>query len=365
MEQEIDPMLYGVTPSLFCEWRSPRLGEKNPTKIKSKVWEWLVHSKLSAYAATQRLNGPSSFDEGPAWCFDRFGQSVTELEDGRIIYIGGEHEDYYDPDFNIYNDVVVVYPDDTIDFYCYSKSDFPSTDFHSATRIENKIILIGSLGYPEERVIADTQIYILDLESYEMQKIKASGQSPGWIHEHNATLSSDKKSILITHGKVDLGQEYSLRDNIDDWKLNLVDWYWERLTERAWVRWEIKRRDKKNNHLWEIRQALWKLGVSWLDDYENDIEGLENELGHRPDVTLVNEFYTFDFAHDNLQEDEEEHNVFWIYIDAVRVKFVEESHCLQVSVEGELPVETINILKESLVNKLSALENTACDIEDY
>ena len=41
----------------------------------------------------------------PFWSFDRYGMSVTHLEDGRIILIGGEHEDYYDPYFFIYNDV--------------------------------------------------------------------------------------------------------------------------------------------------------------------------------------------------------------------------------------------------------------------
>ena len=365
MEEDIDPQLYGVTSALFRESRSPRLGEKNPTKIKSRVWEWLVHSKLSGYASTQKLNGPSPFTDGPTWSFDRFGQSVTELPDGRVIYIGGEHEDHYDPDFHIYNDVVVVNSDESIDFYCYSKSDFPPTDFHSATLVDNRIVIIGSLGYPEDRVKDYTQICLLDLKSYEMQKINASGISPGWIHDHNAMLSQDKNYIIVTNGKVDLGQDYSLRENIDDWKLNIINWRWERLTARSWVRWEIKRRDKKENHLWEIRQALWSLEANWKNEHERDMEGLENELGKRPDVTSIKNLYDFEVAHGKLQEDEEEHNVFWIYIKGVRIKFVEESHCLQVTVEGELSVETISILKESLLNKISVLENTTCNIETY
>lgn len=365
MDEEVDPQLYDVTVSLFREWRTPRWGEKNPTKIKSKVWEWLVHSKLSGYESTERLNGPSPFDEGPTWSFDRFGQSVTELPDGRIIYIGGEHEDHYDPDFYIYNDVVVLNSDKTVDFYCYSKSDFLPTDFHSATLVDNTIVIIGSLGYPEDRVKEDTQIYLLDLDSYEIQRKYASGLSPGWMHKHNATLSADRKSIVVTNGIVCLDKDRSLRENIDDWRLDLTDWQWVRMTERTWVRWEIKRRDKKCIHLWDVRQALWALERKWNDNHEKGMVRLENELGYRPDVTLVNDLYSFDLTHDGLQKDEEEHNVFCIYIDGVRVRFVEDRYCLKVCVEGELPIETISVLKESMLDKLSALENTPCDIEVY
>jgi hypothetical protein len=39
----------------------------------------------------------------PVWCFYRLGGTVTVLPDRRQVHIGGEHEDYYDPDFCIYN----------------------------------------------------------------------------------------------------------------------------------------------------------------------------------------------------------------------------------------------------------------------
>ena len=48
---------------------------------------------------------------GPTWCFSRFGQSETVLPDSSRVLIAGEHEDWYDPDFHIYNDVVVIRPD--------------------------------------------------------------------------------------------------------------------------------------------------------------------------------------------------------------------------------------------------------------
>lgn len=229
MEEDLDPQHYGVSPALLWEWRVPRLGSENPQKLKSKVCEWLVYSRLSAYAATQMITEGSPLDEGPTWSFDRFGQSVTALPDGRTIYIGREHEDYYDQDFHIYNDVVVLHPDRTVDFYCYKKSDFPPTDFHTATLVDETIVIIGSLGYPDERNWKDTPIYLLSLDNLEIHKVESSGISPGWIHDHHATLSEDKNSIILTKGKVQIGEGYFLSENIDDWKLNLDDWSWDRL----------------------------------------------------------------------------------------------------------------------------------------
>ena len=102
---------------------------------------------MNAYQATQLLGGPSALEAGPGWCFDRFGQSTTVLPDGREVLIAGEHEDYYDPDFFIYNDVVVRAPDGKVAIYGYSKEAFPPTDFHTATLLPDSIVLIGSLGY--------------------------------------------------------------------------------------------------------------------------------------------------------------------------------------------------------------------------
>ena len=365
MEEQLDPEQFHVIPALFREWRSPRFGNENPQKLKSKVWEWLVHSKLSGYAATQRMNGPSAIDAGPTWSFDRFGQSVTELSDGRTIYIGGEHEDHYDPDFYIYNDVVVKHPDGAVDFYCYKKSDFPPTDFHTATLVDETIVIIGSLGYLGERNQQETQLYLLHLDNFEIRKVESSGSSPGWIHRHIATLGEDKRSIILTKGKVDIGREHNLRENIDDWKLNLHDWSWERLTSRNWPRFEISRKDKKYNHLWDLRQALWSLEVNWVDHHKEEMERLEKSLGYRPEVKLVKELYRFDMEPQDLQKDEDNYNIFWIYINGIRIRFTEERHCLQVVVEGILSGDKVSLIKEQLLDRLAALENSACELEEY
>ena len=365
MEENLDPGQFGVTPDLFREWRVPRFGDENPQKLKSKVWEWLVHSRLSGYASNKMMNGPSPQVGGPTWSFDRFGQSVTELTDGRTVYIGGEHEDHYMPDFNIYNDVVVIGLDQMVDFYCYKKSDFPPTDFHTATLVGDKIILIGSLGELGERNPGHTQLYALSLRNFEIHKLESTGVSPGWIHRHTATLSEDQNSIIVTRGKVDLGGGHSLRENIEDWKLNLDDWSWERLTQRNWTQFEIKRQDKMNIHLFEIRQALWTLTFNLEDEYQDQMSRLLESLGYRPDVNQINDLYHFGIDQGDLQKDEDTYNLFYVTIDGVRVRFTEGLNGLQVIIEGELPGEKEGLIKRQLLDKLTILENSACEVEEY
>src|SRR5256885_12843446 len=123
-EAQLDPV---VTPELFREWRSPRFGQSNPERMNNPIWEWLIRSGFDAYSATERFNGPSALGAGPGWCFNRFGQSSTQLSDGRTVLIAGEHEDHYDPDFYIYNDVVILHPDRRMDIFGYPRKAFRPT----------------------------------------------------------------------------------------------------------------------------------------------------------------------------------------------------------------------------------------------
>ncbi len=76
--------------------------------LKSGYGPWRVRDLFYA---------PPSPAEGPVWTFDRMGQTRTELPDGRLVCVAGEHEDYYDPDFHIYNDVVVFAPGGGVEVY--------------------------------------------------------------------------------------------------------------------------------------------------------------------------------------------------------------------------------------------------------
>jgi len=352
-----------ITREHFLEWRSPRRGTSNPETLTNPVWDWLVRSKLSGYQANKHFEGPSAFDEGPCWSFDRCGQSSTPLTDGRIIRIGGEHEDSYDPDFFIYNDVTVRHPDGRIEMLGYPTDPFPPTDFHSATLVGNQIIIVGNLGYPERRRPEETQVLKLDLETFSVAPVQTSGTSPGWIHKHIAELADDGKSILIRRGELARSGSATFVENIDDWRLHLANWRWERLTERRWPRWDIARSDGKRNHLWYIQQAVWDRSVRWEEDLRKKMDELEETLGARPDLDLAESLFHPPVPHEEIPEVEDEYDVTRIRIDGVVIRYVADMFSIQVTVEGDLPQATVEAVTSDLVTKISALENASFHLE--
>ena len=144
----------------------------------------------TASATISRIRPIAIATPGPFWSWQRFGRTSTALPDGRVIHIAGEHEDCYDPDFCIYNDVVVEYAGGRREFYLYPKDVFPPTDFHSATLVGREIILIGSLGYHDLRRIGETQVLKLDTRTLRIEPVATTGAAPGWISDHIAERSA-------------------------------------------------------------------------------------------------------------------------------------------------------------------------------
>ncbi|MCF7955927.1 MAG: ankyrin repeat domain-containing protein [Phycisphaerae bacterium] len=203
--------------------KNPRYGESNPEVMDISFWKDMVRSGVCAYRAKTTF-GEKNMDEGPVWCFDRFGQSITLMPDGRIIEIGGEHEDFYDPDFHIYNDVVVHDGNGEVTIYGYPKDVFGPTDFHTAMLVDGYIYIIGCLGYRDERIEGLTPVYRLDCESFSIEKIETAGQQPGWISRHKARVEGSSK-ILITGGDIYRG-EGQVCKNQKGFILDLADMRW-------------------------------------------------------------------------------------------------------------------------------------------
>jgi hypothetical protein len=353
-----------ITADLFRRWRSPTRGAANPHALTNPVWKWLIESRLNAYQANQLFSGESAVTAGPGWCFERFGQSTTQLPDGRTLYIAGEHEDSYDPDFFIYNDVVVTLPTGEIEIFGYPTDAFPPTDFHSATLVGEQIIVLGNLGYPSDRRAGITPVLILNLQGWRMSPIRTEGTGPGWIHEHDARLTDDASAIIISKGKVDRCDGESLVENIDDWRLSIGDWQWERLTTRHWPRFEVRRQDRRPLHLWSMRQALWSKSVGWNADAAQWVQKLEAELGSPAKLDLVPTLYQPALAHEALPEQEGEYGVYRVRVGEVVVRFVEGSFELQVTVEGDLPPEALEQMRRELVEKLATLEQVPVAYRD-
>ena len=82
-------------------------GTTNPSDMDNPFWKFQAGpGGLSAWSARQTFGNAENHSAdpmNPVWCFIRYGSTRTKLPDGRIVCIGGEHEDHYDPDFCIYN----------------------------------------------------------------------------------------------------------------------------------------------------------------------------------------------------------------------------------------------------------------------
>jgi hypothetical protein len=182
--------------------KTPRYGTRNAEPMDFVFWREMVRTGVGAYAARKQFQDTSLEESGAVWCYNRFGSSLTQLDDGRFVQIGGEHEDFYDPDFIIYNDVVIHDGRGDFQIYGYPREVFPPTDFHTATLCGECIFIVGCLGYPEQRRAGTTPVYRLTLETWEIVAVATTGEPPGWIHRHRAQYDPQRNSLRITGGEV-------------------------------------------------------------------------------------------------------------------------------------------------------------------
>lgn len=211
--------------------KSPRYGVRNPERMDFPFWKDMVRTGGNAYSARTKFEDNEPFtNPGVVWCFDRFGSSLTEIADGRFVQIGGEHEDFYDPDFFIYNDVVVHDGRGNCEIYGYPEDVFPPTDFHTATLCPDGIYIIGCLGYPDQRQPGSTPVYRLTLGTWQMTSIETSGDMPGWIYRHRARYVPERNAISISGGEIDSSTEGESTPSQDlQFELNLSRRRWERI----------------------------------------------------------------------------------------------------------------------------------------
>jgi len=188
-----------ITVEHYRSGAARRFGCENPERMAVPFWDFMIVQSIRAYAArAQFAAGAPSLGE-PVWCYSRFGQSITRLPNGSIVEIGGEHEDSYDADFCIYNDVVVHDGRGGFTVFGYPREVFPPTDFHTATYHQGAIYLVGGLGYAGERAPGPTPVYRLDCATFAIARIAASGPDPGWVQRHRARLDGD--DLVVTGGQ--------------------------------------------------------------------------------------------------------------------------------------------------------------------
>jgi ankyrin repeat protein len=218
-----------VSDTEYVSGKNRTFGWSNPEVMKIPFWQAMVRAGCNAYQPRKQFND-MNLCAGPIWCFDRFGMSFTELLDGRFVQIGGEHEDHYDPDFCIYNEVVVHDRSGTFQIMGYPENVFPPTDFHSSTLVNGIIYIIGRLGYYGTREFGVTPVYRLNCHTWKIEPVETSGANPGWIYEHK-TLFDGATSLLVSGGLIckEVDGEEQLVENEERFRLDLNDMRWTRI----------------------------------------------------------------------------------------------------------------------------------------
>lgn len=342
--------------------KNRRFGIQNPEQIDNPFWLAMVRAGCSAWHASTQFADASAGGRLPVWCYQRFGRSTTILDDGRIIEIAGEHEDHYDPDFCIYNDVTEFKPDGSIRIFGYPEHVFRPTDFHTATLVDGYILIIGCLGYPESRQFGRTPVYRLNTATFEIQEVETSGDHPGWIHRHKARLDGASR-VVVSGGHIERGLKTPFQENIDEWVLDLATWVWTRTTDRAWQQWTFVRADNKPNHLWQIRQALWTRNANWKSDFRKDMQRLSESLGHEPDLDAVGSIYHVDGLTSNGPTKKTGGQIQRVYVDGVVIRMEEDSWRIHVIAEGELPDVKLKAFQQGVLANLARLEGVVWEVD--
>jgi hypothetical protein len=204
-----------------------RYGRSNPERMRVPFWEAMVQTRVAAWAARAAFDDQPQGSDQPVWCNQRFGQTITRLADGRYVEIGGEHEDWYDVDFCIYNEVIVYEVEETPLIFGYPSSVLPPTDFHTATLVGDHIYIIGNLGYIEARKPGETPVFRLDTRSWRIERLEPTGNNPGWISRHEAALV-DERAIMVSGGKVYTADNRYV-ERVGDFVLNLDRLTWHKV----------------------------------------------------------------------------------------------------------------------------------------
>ncbi len=317
-----------------------RFGRANPEWIHNAAWEYMIRTRQSSLAARGEHGVDDSFADQRDFCFARFGSSVTPMADGRLIVVGGEHEDFYDPDFIIFNDVIVLRPaagekdvtsdGGSIEIYGYPRLAFPPTDFHSATLVGDKIYLIGNGGYSEDRRYGTTPVFALDTGSYRIERVDVAGSAPGWISRHFASLSPDGRAIIVRGGKIDHGPgDESYQNHEACYRLDLDRFCWELVSPRERHRRFWFRCPKPSMvAIDEVLESVL-VGAHWLP-------GRDDELAPK----------------------------YHLAFEGVRVKFEDGLSGLRMRVEGNLPRDVIDGWVAGMKSRLEEVTSEKCDVQE-
>lgn len=373
---------HGITRELFDLWREPRFGVTNPTDLTNPVWVWLVKKKLHPDQIVREMlsdeEWENRFDGTPkpeklTWCACRDQMTLTTLPDQTKIIIGGQNEDSFIPGGIVsYNDVIVIRPSGEISIYGYPENVFPLTYWHTATLFQDKIVIIGNSKYNIIKNGNYNFVYILNILTWEIERVETGGEVPPLIAHHEAKLDEGGGALLIRGGEFDRGPDLPSVANIDVWSLDLATYTWKNLTKRKWIRWEFRRKDGKRNFIKDlvdcfaekkqplVTDPVWRWKYDYDEKFLNNYEKICQGLGYRVDLEEVPKLFepsSVDFEKIDKYFFSDTIKSFMIY--GIEVYFdLNTFDGIQMTMEGEIPQDKAVALVNEFRLKLSAIEKT-------
>lgn len=154
------------SPSEYWFHRNIFLGVANPECVRSTYHQYAVTTCKSSYDIRKLYNDNSY---SVVWTFERCGLTRNVLKDGTQIYIGGVHSDLWSTDYWIYNDVVVVAPNNTVTVYIYPKEVFPPISHHNTSLDETDGSIVIWRDFGNAEIISVR--YKLYLNDYHIERL--------------------------------------------------------------------------------------------------------------------------------------------------------------------------------------------------
>lgn len=316
-----------ISEQEYGMWMGARRGTEHAQLVSNRYWHASILGQYHKFEQAQEDWWMKNKRYAtPQWHFCRFGHTETLLPNCSLFLIAGEFEDWYDPDFYIYNDVIEWQLGKLPEIYCYPSTDFPPTDFHTTVSVDNgnRLIIIGSLGYHDERDEDHIQVLQLDVSSRRIEKIKCIGDDPGWMDSVDASVRSDGK-ILVKDGWKRCS---STLVNVEEYVLDPNTWKWEQLTNRNWHRIVISRKDSKDitsSILYEI-----------LDNLSMDFVFMDKLYWSRSET-----FYR-------------------IRVEGIVMTMTKRYPCVLIIVEGDFSTSRISRIVSEMVAAASSAEKAEC-----
>lgn len=79
---------------------------QNPTRIQNPFWKYIIENGEDPFEIKKMYGLERHYSEPAIFTFaNRFGRTITKLPDNRVVFIGGEHEDYYDVSSHVHEKI--------------------------------------------------------------------------------------------------------------------------------------------------------------------------------------------------------------------------------------------------------------------